>query len=140
MKRLIVGALAALLLVALPACKTDQQVAAQILVQAATMKYIEKAPVGEVRLERAARVKKVAQQVYDAAGGLEVTVATLQALAIQKLPDTMEPSDRAIAMALIQIAVTELNGRIGEGQLTPETLVKVRTVVGWVIGATAFYG
>lgn len=139
MKRLLIGAVLALSLAVLPGCKSGEEAGAQILVQAATMKYIEKAPAGDVRAERAARVKRVASQIYDAAGGLEVTVAALQALAVSQIPGDLEPSDKAIALAIIQLAVTELNGRIGAGQLNPETLIKVRKVVGWIVGATEFY-
>lgn len=135
-----IAAIAALALTSLTGCKADQEVATKIVLQAATMKYIEKAPAGAERAERAADVKRIADAIVDAAGSTESSIASLQQLALSLLPPDLETSDRVTALALIEIAAAELNGRVGAGELDPSKLVKVRAVVGWVSQAAGFYG
>ncbi len=140
MKRLLIAATAAFALAGLVGCNASQETATKIVIQAATMRLIEQQPVGAQRTEKAAEVRRIADQIIEAAGSTETSVAALQSLAMGLLPADMEPSERITAMALIELAGAELAGRVGQGELDPQKLVKVRLVVGWVSQAASFYG
>ncbi len=140
MKKLLIAATAALAIAGLTACNASQETATKIVIQAATMKLIEQKPVGAERAEKAAEVKRIADAIIEAAGSSEASVAALQSLAMGLLPADLPPSERITAMALIELAGAELNGRVGAGELDPSKLVKVRAVVGWVSQAAGFYG
>lgn len=112
--------------------------AAQLIVKVAAMKYIEQAP-AEARGARAARVVSVADLVVDATKGEPITLQRLAQLAAEQLPADLEPSDRMLAMALISVAQTELQNRIGVGSLESDTLLKLSEVLAWISDAARLY-
>ena len=121
----------------LSGCNSQQSIAAHLAVSYATAKYIEQG--GADSAGRAARVLAVADAVQKAASGESVTVDALRLLVIEHLPPTLSPADKVLAGALIDAAVAELQARIGAGVLKPDSVLKVREVLGWVReGASQF--
>lgn len=133
--------LAVAMMVFLSACATFGQNAntAKLGVTYATLKYIEKAGDPVAQAERAADVRRVAEDVRVVASGEAVTVAALEAAALAQLPDSLSPADRFLATALIQAAVAELQVRVGEGVLDPEKKLQVEAVLAWVVEATNYF-
>lgn len=137
MKRLLIGAVLALSLSTLPACKSDSATV-KVAVTYATMKYIDaEGPANAVN--RAARVAAVANQAANAIEGDGFELSAFTVHLVQNLPADLSPADRALAVALIGLIGDELALRIGDGALTPEKRVKVRQVLGWISQATSYY-
>jgi len=124
-------------------CATMQSgqsnVAVQLIVQASTMKYIERADLAD----RPARAAAVAFEVGQAKKMLDfegVTVADIKTAVINRLKTKgLEPSDMLLAMAVVDVATAELDAKIGAGIISAEQRVTVNAVLGWVEQATAFY-
>lgn len=141
MKRLFLGALAAL---ALSACASTNATlerhgaAAQLIVKVAAMKYIEQAGVSD-RGARAVHIIQVVKAVGDVAGGEPITLQRLAQIATEQLPANLSPSDRMLAMALISVAQNELQARIGVGSLESDTLLKLNEVLAWISDAASLY-
>jgi hypothetical protein len=131
-------------LIGLAACSSTSGVierngaAAQLIVKVAAMKYVEQALPHE-RAERAARVVSITAELIDVAKGEPITLQRLAAIASERLPATLEPSDRLLAMALISVAQTELQNRIGVGSLESDTLLKLSEVLAWISDAATLY-
>lgn len=126
--------------VALAGCAALSQhsAAVQLIVSQATMRYIEQAPVPE-RAARAARVIEVAKKIESVASGEPVTISQLAALALNAIPSNLPPSDRALAVSVIQIAAQELSNKVGEGVISAEQLVTVKAVVQAIADAAEIY-
>lgn len=129
-----------LLVAALTGCAalSEHSAAVALIVGQATGRYIESYP-RERRAEVAARVTRIASDIEAVASGKPVTIAELAALAVAAIPSNLEPSDRALAMAIIQVAAQELQNKIGENVLTPEQTVTVKEVVEAVKLAASSY-
>jgi hypothetical protein len=144
MNRVKAGLLALVGVFALTACGSTRAVvernsaAAQLIVKVAAMKYIEQADLHE-RGERAARVVAVVDEVIQVAKGEPITLQRLAQIAAEQLPQTLEPSDRVLALALISVAQVELQNRIGVGSLESDTLLKLAEVLGWISDAAKLY-
>lgn len=121
-------------------CATVQKhsAAAGIVVQFATLKYIEQAP-PDLRAGRAARVIVVAAAVDSAVGDTGVTVERLAALAIERIPADLAPSDRILAIGLVNLVAEELTARIGSGGIEPGSVVTLRGVLAQVRQAAEVY-
>lgn len=137
MKALIV--IAAVL--SMTGCATfkDHETTTKLAVNYATMKYIEKAGDSASQVARAVRVRNVATQLLAVAGSDSITIALLKTAAMSQLPPGLTPADRALASALIDAAVDELLKKIGDGVLTSDAVLQVKTVIGWIVEATAYY-
>lgn len=125
---LALGALALLL----PSCATLSQrpIAAQIVVQQATLRFIGSDP------ERAAKVAEMAEQLQALVSAEPVTVDHLQAQAIQALAVAeLELADQHLAEGLILLVAEELRARVGDQTIPPPGLVEAEAVLGWVVSA-----
>ena len=140
----LLAAIATTAIIAITACTSTKgvvernSVAAQLIVKVAAMKYIEQASLSD-RGARAANVMRVADLIAVTARGEPITLQRLALLAAEQLPENLDPSDRMLAMALISVAQTELQSRIGVGSLESDTLLKLSEVLTWVSDAARLY-
>jgi hypothetical protein len=145
-KRFLAGVILAALWVAacavvfLPGCAAleARPAATGLVVSYATMKYIEQAPPQE-RGARAARVIAVADLVDVAAGGEEITLQRLAQLALERIPADLAPSDRMLAVGLVNVVEQELRLRIGHGGLESDTLIRLAPLLEHVKQSATFY-
>jgi hypothetical protein len=122
------------------ACATlDQHSAAvQLIVSQATMRYLESAsPI--TRVERAANIVRITVDIERVASGEPITISSLAQLALSAIPSNLPPSDRALAISIVQIAAQELQNKIGEQVLKPDQLVTVKAVVEAIRQAASIY-
>jgi hypothetical protein len=87
---------------------------------------------------RAEKVRGIATQLLAVTDNAESTVALLKAEAIRRLPVTMLPVDRAIAVALIDAVAAELELRVKDRLLPAERMLAIRTVLQWVIEGAGY--
>ena len=127
-------AIAALVAV-LSGCASLQGSATEkLVVQAATMKFIEANPGEADRIEKAVTQARV---WLDTDG---VTIADLRSAMQARIDGSdLAPSDKLLATALADVVAAELDVRIGAGVISPEKKQTVNTVLGWVEQAAAFY-
>lgn len=131
--------IAAVLAVALAGCASFNTSGAseKLIVQAATMKFIESS---DDRAGKAARIARAADQARVWLDTDGVTVADLQVAMLERIAAAdLEPSDKLLASALVDVLVAELNVRIGQGVISPEKRATVNAVLGWVEQAASFY-
>src|SRR5690606_15796584 len=95
---------------------------------------------GDDRAERADRIARAAEQarVWLDVDGVSLADLQLAMLARINAAD-IEPSDKLLASALVEVVTAELNVRIGEGIISPEKKATVNTVLAWVEQAASFY-
>lgn len=136
MKKTIAIALAVLTLVN-AGCATDHSIetpTAKLSIQYATMKFIRRDPV------RAERIKRIVAEIRRSVEGDSTTSIDLIKTTIQGyLPPDMMPEDRLAVNALIDLVIAELNARINDQLLLPETQLKIKVVADWVIEAASYY-
>lgn len=109
----------------------------KLIVQAATMKFIEASDDRAAKATRIARAADQARVWLDTDG---VTVADLKVAMLERIAAAdLEPSDKLLASALVEVVVAELSVRIGEGVISPEKRATVNAVLGWVEQAASFY-
>lgn len=109
----------------------------KLIVQAATMKFIESS---DDRAAKASRIVKAAAQARVWLDTDGVTVADLQAAMVERIAAAdLEPSDKLLASALVEVVVAELNVRIGEGVISADKRATVNAVLAWVEQAASFY-
>jgi uncharacterized protein YceK len=136
MKRIFVAAVMA---VALSGCASfgTSDTSEKLIVQAATMKFIESS---DDRAGKAARIARAADQARVWLDTDGVTVADLQTAMLERIAAAdLEPSDKLLASALVEVVVAELNVRIGEGIISADKRATVNAVLGWVEQAAGFY-
>lgn len=124
----------------LSGCKTldDHSATVQLVVSQAAMRYIEQASLGE-RAHRAMRVMEVVSKVRAVAAADSVSIADLARIAIDAIPANLNPSDRSLAVSIVNIAAQELKLKIGEGKIPADALVKVTSILDAIHdGASAF--
>lgn len=130
--------------ISLPSCATIEgetrakPAAVQLVVSFATMKFIEETPAPD-RSKKASALIAVIDDLEAVASGDPVTLQTLAHMAVERIPADMPPSERMLAMSLVNVLEGELRARIGHGGLESGSLVVVRQVLGWVRSAAAFY-
>lgn len=140
MKRILIAAVMA---VALSACSTlgTSPATEKLIVQAGVMKFIEggsDAP--QERSAKAARIVKAAAQARIWLDTDGVSIADLQGAMLERIASAdLEPSDKVLASALVEVVVAELNVRIGEGVISPEKRATVNEVLSWITTAASFY-
>lgn len=108
---------------------------AKVGVTLAVAKFVENSgnPV-----ERADKVRGIANHLLAVTDNAETTVALLKAEAIRRLPSTLTPVDRAIAVALIETVSAELEARVQKKLLPEDRLLQIRTVLQWVIEGAGY--
>lgn len=112
----------------------------KLIVQAATMKFIESGDAPAERSAKAARIARAADQARIWLDTDDVTVADLQSAMLERIRSAdLEPSDKVLASALVEVVVAELNIRIGEGIISPDKRATVNAVLAWVEQAAKFY-
>jgi hypothetical protein len=118
--------------------KPENQPAARLAVQYATLKAIEQ---GDDHKARAERIKSIAIDVQTLFKSDEqATIPALDQLIHERLPDTLSPADKLLADNLILVITQELQSRVGTGVLTPEQMLVATEVLQWVIDATVYGG
>lgn len=116
----------------------EHSAAVQLIVSQATMRYVESAsPLA--RVERATNIVRIAIEIERVASAEAVTIAQLAQLAVASIPASLPPSDRALALSIIQIAAQELQLKVGENILSPDQLVTVKAVVEAIRQAASIY-
>lgn len=123
---------------AVSGCSTlrDNETASRLVIEYATMKYIDQQP-EMTRVVSAARVSSIATLIQSAAEDESASIDSLASLAISKLPTHLDTADRALAMGLIRIAAEELKKKVGS--INPQLSLEVAKVMEWVKGACAIY-
>src|SRR5690606_24705530 len=108
----------------LAGCVLTPEARAKLAVQYATLKVVESA---EAPAERAARVRNIAQGAIALAdSGDQVSVGLIESAVRARIDwAALSLSDRLAAAALIDTLRIELEGRIGAGELNPDSLVSV---------------
>ena len=110
--------------------------AAKLTVTYGVLKFVEKAGDPTEQYARAQRIKTITEDVKKYAAGDEVTLSVLQTVILQRLPPTLSPADKGLALGLVELVMTELRARMDGGVIKPEQLVAIDTVAGWIISAT----
>lgn len=136
MKHIILAALAAFLLTGC-ASLTGSSASEKLIVQVATMKFIE---AGDDRAAKAAKIVSAAAQARVWLDTDGVSLSDLQSAMLARVNAAdLEPSDKLLAAALVDVVAAELNVRIGEGVISPEKKATVNAVLAWVEQAASFY-
>lgn len=136
MKHIILAALAAVMFTGC-ASLTGTSASEKLIVQVATMKFIE---AGDDRAEKAAKIVSAAAQARVWLDTDGVSIADLQSAMMARINTAdLEPSDKLLAAALVEVVAAELNVRIGEGVIAPEKKATVNAVLAWVEQAASFY-
>lgn len=131
--------LAIVMAVALTGCATlgSGSAAEKLVVQVATMKFIE---AGDDRAAKAAKIVSAAAQARVWLDTDGVSLSDLQSAMLARVNAAdLEPSDKLLAAALVDVIAAELNARIGEGVISPEKKATVNAVLAWVEQAASFY-
>lgn len=100
-------------------------------------RVIEQAP------DRVAKSKEILASIAELRTFLdfeEVSVNDLRAAMLKRIADRdLEPSERLIALELTEEIATFVEGRVGQGVLSPEHKVTVNKVLGYVEAAALVY-
>jgi hypothetical protein len=78
----------------------------------------------------------IAQDIKRYAAGESVTIESLQAMIISRLPSSLSQADKVLALALVETVMVELRARVAGNLLSPDRLLVVEQVGDWVIEAT----
>ena len=104
----------------------DSPIASYIVVQQSTLRFI-----GD-DMERAERVVEIAEQVEEYAAGTVTVALLIDYTRAQVRWDKMSLADAALLDSLLMQLSFSLEDKMGTGELSPEDLVNVQTVVGWI--------
>lgn len=132
-------ALLAVVILALAGCASfsGSSASEKLIVQVATMKFIE---AGDDRAAKAAKIVSAAAQARVWLDTDGVSLSDLQSAMLARVNAAdLEPSDKLLAAALVDVIAAELNARIGEGVISPEKKATVNAVLAWVEQAASFY-
>lgn len=121
-------------------CKTlsEHSATVQLIVSQAAMRYVEQAVPSE-RVARAGRVIAAIAAIEARTSGETVTIADLASVALTFIPGDLEPSDRALALSIVNIAAQELSRKLGNGTLPQDGVIQVRGVLQAIRDGVAFY-
>ena len=125
------AAMAVLLMFSVAGCSLlevveDSPVASYIVVQQSTLRFI-----GD-DVERAERVMEIAEQVEEYAAGTVTVALLIDYTRAQVRWDRMSLADAALLDSLLTQLSLSLEDKMGTGELSPEDLINVQTVVGWI--------
>lgn len=132
MRALLLSLVSVVVLSACGSVPIERDTSSKIFTQYAVAKFLEKSS-DEERAKKAENIRRVVADLESVVSGDEVTIPFLKmkaATEIAKLTDS--PADRLLATNLIDVVAAELQARIGDGLLSPESIVKVRDVLAWV--------
>lgn len=119
---------------------STESTGAKLVVQVATMKYIEREDLPAERAARAAKITRGADEVSVMLDMEGVTVADLRAKALERIAAAdLEVSDKLVLTALVDMINDELDEEIGDGVISPDQRVTVNVVFSWVKQAASFY-
>jgi predicted negative regulator of RcsB-dependent stress response len=106
-------------------------VLAQVAVQYATIKVLQNNP------DRAPRVIEIAQFIRANAGNEQAATVALLEAAVRSQIDfsKLDPADAMLVDILIATVREELVQRLGDGPLSPEHVLVVAQVAGWIESA-----
>ena len=104
----------------------DSPMASYIVVQQSTLRFI-----GD-DVERAERVMEIAEQVGEYTAGTVTVALLIDYTRAQVRWDKMSLADAALLDSLLMQLSFSLEDKMGTGELSPEDLVNVQTVVGWI--------
>lgn len=127
----------------LSGCSTlrSQPTTSSLVVTYAASKVIEAAPTPDERLRRAQRIKSIVGEARTWLQGEGMTVELLESAARNRLATlNLSPADAMLATALVQIAVQDLQEKIGAGVVSPDQLVTVNQLLDWIDSAAKLYG
>jgi hypothetical protein len=109
----------------------------QLTTQVAVGKFIESKT---DRVGTAQRVIDVASQVKAIAESDATTVGALQVMASARIAQlNLEPSDVLLATALVNVLVSELQNKVGDGLLNDTDKVLLGKILGTVINTASVY-
>lgn len=119
---------------AMSGCTLTQDARAKLAVQYATLKLIES---DDDPVAKAARIRLVANEaLYLTDQEDRVTAALIESAVRHKINwGALSLADRMAADALITAIREEVEARVGSGDLDPEAMISVQTVLSWVIEA-----
>lgn len=142
MKRILAALCAVFLLTACPsnptlAPGTPAVQTAKIAVQYGVLRYLGDRPL-ERRQHSAERIRGIVTEVVALAGNEAASIGFLKAELLQRLPSDLSPEDRFAVSSLIDIVMSMLQEKVGEGLLKPDQILAVQTIGAWVIEATQF--
>lgn len=142
MKSIVLSALVCAASLVCASCETIEKTpaTAALVVQYATAKVIEAGTSPGERATRAARIKAIATDAKSWLDGDAVTLDLLQQVAQERIAKLdLSPADLLLANGLLQVVVTELQAKVGQGVLSPELKLTVSQVLAWVAGAADLY-
>lgn len=139
-----VAAIASAIITLLVGCSAIREIAqggpVGIAMQFATMRYVEDAG-SDQAAARAAEVRAAVERVRAYSAGVEVSLEDLKAYALNELARDLPPSDRFLALQIINLGAGSLEGQIGVGKaLDPEDKVALEKLLDMIRDATLFYG
>ena len=104
---------------------------AQVAVQYATIKVLQNNP------DRAPRVIEIATYIRENAGNEQAATVALLEAAVRSQIDfsKLDPADAMLVDILIATVREELIARLGDGPLSPEHVLVVAQVAGWIENA-----
>lgn len=141
--RTIRGLLVAAAAFALTACATfgggtpEGQRAERIVVQASILHIIETAAQPS---QKAQRITEAVKLVRTALLDDSATVGALRSALLKRVAERELPlSEKLVALEVINTLSDEVEKRVGSGILSPDSIVGVNTILGWITDAAAFY-
>lgn len=138
--RTFVGLIAMALL---PGCTTlsSQPTTSSLVVTYAAAKVIEAGNTPDERLNRAQRIKAIVAEARTWLTGEAVTVGLLENAARARLAQlNLSPADSMLANTLVQIAIEDLQMKVGAGVISPDQLLTVNQLLDWIEAAAELYG
>ena len=138
--RTLVGLIAMALL---PGCTTlsNQPNTSSLVVTYAAAKVIEAGDSADERLKRAQRIKAIVGEARTWLTGEAVTVGLLESAARARLAQLqLSLADEMLANTLVQIAVQDLQAKVGAGVISPDQLLTVNQLLDWIESAAELYG
>lgn len=132
-------ALVVALALTLQACvSVPRDTAARIAVKYATLKVVQHARDPVLKAQRIRSIVSGALALVDSDDS--VTLPFVENAVRSRIDwDSLTAADYMAATALIETLRMELEARVGSGELDPDALLPVQTVLGWVIEATGAY-
>jgi len=134
---LLAGILACATLVAGCSSTPSGERRERLVVQATTMTLIERA---NRPAEKAARVLEAVKQAQTLLLDNDTTVDRLRSALLERVAEReLPPSEKLIALEVIATISDAVEQRLGGGVLSPDAIVSVNAVLGWIESAAVLY-